>query len=63
MEVLTQAIKLQPTEWSSYHLLGRVYSEIKDYQKALGAYEKGLQLNPSLKTLQEKIKEIKGKLN
>jgi tetratricopeptide (TPR) repeat protein len=46
IEVLTQAIKLQPTEWSSYHLLGTAHYNKKEYDKAIVALNEAMRLEP-----------------
>lgn len=47
VELLDEAKKLMPDNPSLYYVEGNIYVGIKDYEKAVAAYDKGLEVNPS----------------
>ena len=47
VELLDEAKKAMPDNPSLYYVEGNIYSGIKDYEKALAAYEKGIEINPN----------------
>lgn len=54
-----QAKKLAPYNFDIYYSEGRIYEAQGENQKAIENYEKALELNPTLITLEEKIKSLK----
>ena len=46
VELLDEAKKAMPDNPSLYYVEGNIYTGIKDYDKALAAYEKGIAINP-----------------
>ena len=47
MEVIKQAMKLQPMAWSNYRLLGATYYDKKDYDRAIVALKEAIRLKPN----------------
>ena len=47
VELLDEAKKAMPDNPSLYYVEGNIYTGIKDYEKALAAYEKGIAINPN----------------
>ena len=47
VELLDEAKKAMPDNPSLYYVEGNIYAGIKDYEKALAAYEKGIEINPN----------------
>ncbi len=47
VELLDEAKKAMPDNPSLYYVEGNIYSGIKDYEKALAAYNKGIEINPN----------------
>ncbi len=45
MELLDEAKKAMPDNPSLYYVEGNIYTGIKDYEKAIAAYDKGLAIN------------------
>ena len=46
VELLDEAKKAMPDNPSLYYVEGNIYIGIKDYEKAIAAYDKGLEINP-----------------
>lgn len=46
VSLLDDAKKLMPDNASLYYVEGNIYTGIKDYDKALAAYEKGMEIDP-----------------
>jgi tetratricopeptide (TPR) repeat protein len=47
VELLDEAKKAMPDNPSLYYVEGNIYTGIKDYEKALAAYNKGIEINPN----------------
>ena len=47
VELLDEAKKAMPDNPSLYYVEGNIYVGVKDYEKALAAYEKGIEINPN----------------
>jgi tetratricopeptide (TPR) repeat protein len=47
VDLLDEAKKAMPDNPSLYYVEGNIYSGVKDYEKALAAYEKGIEINPN----------------
>ena len=47
VELLDEAKKAMPDNPSLYYVEGNIFSGIKDYEKALAAYDKGIEINPN----------------
>jgi tetratricopeptide (TPR) repeat protein len=47
VELLDEAKKAMPDNPSLYYVEGNIYTGIKDYEKAIAAYDKGIEINPN----------------
>ena len=47
VELLDEAKRAMPDNPSLYYVEGNIYTGVKDYEKALAAYEKGIEINPN----------------
>ena len=47
VELLDEAKKAMPDNPSLYYVEGNIYSGVKDYEKAIAAYDKGIEINPN----------------
>lgn len=48
LDVLKAGLKLQPSDYHYYHLLGKCLAEKEQWQEAIANYQKALDINPKL---------------
>ena len=57
IDVLEKVIQKDPTFISAYYLLGKIYKEINDYDKAMSYFEKCIELRQDLRKREKSLEE------
>ena len=59
LEATDKAVQLQPQHFAAYAGMGLNHVQLKEYSKAISAFEAALRINPSLSQIQRYYKALK----
>ena len=58
VEILKNSVKLNSKGMGTYFILGMVYKDLKEHEKAIDSFKKSLQVNPALFEAHYQIAQI-----